>query len=329
MNKIITHSRQEDKYSPYINAIWEVIGIFMSKSNVSYQNIEEYLELLDLDLLSDTPRVFLIEDKKREVASDKEKYFSLKSKVLLKLGKYKECIELCQRALSEIKVFHHDNDIWLRYREGIANFKLGKMDVAERIIYEILPYKEHWILYATLFAINKEKKENQKALKNASMAFLIKGEHKHKIKLYENISDLLFEMGLEKESYYHLLLIRDIKEENGWNISSTFQKKMNTRIKVEEEINNKELLRRLEDFWYEYRFEGETLHSGKIKTILKNKKAGFIEDNLKRSYFFRMTAIKDRKNVEIGAKVKFYTKQSYDRVKEVISTEAIEIRVIA
>ena len=65
---------------------------------------------------------------------------------------------------------------------------------------------------------------------------------------------------------------------------------MNTRIKVEDEIN-KELPRRLEDFGMNTGLKGNvTFRQNKNNT--KNKR---VEDNLKRSYFFRMTAIKIEK----------------------------------
>jgi tetratricopeptide (TPR) repeat protein len=325
VDTVINFSKQ-DKYSPFVRTIWKVADYYNSKINAPYDRIDHYISLLNAELLSDEPNKVLADGREREIESNMEKWYSLKGKALLTLGRYEECIKISTEAMTKLKVFHHNNNVWFQYREAICYLELNRLDKAEEIILKQLQYLEHWSLNDVLFTIYRRKNDFDKALKYASMAALSNGEHKHKVQLYEGIADFLKENGMQKEGYCHLLLVKTVREENGWKLSSTLLDKLEGY--KEEEVDKKTLVRLLEKFWRENKLRGEKIFKGEVSNILPNGKAGFIKDMEGSSFYFRMSSIRGR-NVKVvrGTKVSFYIKKSFDKVKGAVSNEAIEISI--
>lgn len=315
---------ENNEYTPYRYSLWKAVDYLESKASINYEKINYYISLLSPNILSAEPKKLMKDNKEMKLASEREKWYSIKSKALLKNGQYEECIRISQEALRTFKELHHDNNIWFNYRIAVSKIELGDLDRAEEILVNLLKEKEQWFLYESMFKIYIKKNDFDKALKFAASAALSFGEHKHKLKLYEEISDFISQKGMEKEAYYHLLLIKKVREENDWKISNEFLAKLYKYN--EEELNKTSLIRYLEAFWRQYKFKGETKLKGVINKILPNGKAGFIQGENGQRYYFRMNSICNRKmSVEEGKEVTFYTKESFDRVKHRVSMEAIEI----
>lgn len=320
---ILKHTVQET-YSPFERTVWKVIKYLESKSEIKYEEINSYIDLLNPDLLSSEPKKVIKDSREMKIASDKEKWYSTKSKALMKLGKYEECIKISQEALLTFRDYHHNNDIWFNYKIAISKIELGNFDEAEEILLKLLRVKEHWVLYESLFTIYKKKEDVDKVLKYASKAALTSGEHKHKMNLYQEFSDFLKEQGMTKESYYHLLLIKKIREENSWKISNSLIRNINdSNIEEPDEIK---LMQYLDNFWREYKLRGEEKYIGTIDKILPNGKSGFIKDKNGNSYYFKRNSLRSRKEeLKEGLSVTFYIKEGYDKVKKIVSNEAVEI----
>lgn len=317
----------QDKYSPYTLAVWKAVDNLFSKNNIDYNRIDYYISKLDVNLLDMEPKLIEADGKRRELASDKEKWYVKKGKALFSLGKYEECIEILREALKNISKTHNDNDLWFLYRIALCYMALNELDTAEDIINKCLKLKEHWCLYEKLFEIYSKEGDLDKAFKYASTAALSIGEHKHKIGLYEKFAVLLKENNKHKEAYYHLFLCKKIREENGWKLDSKLVQMLNEY--EEEEIEYKNLIKDLSKFWREAKLKGEKIYKGIIDKILPNNKAGFIKGEDNNSYYFRMISIiNGRKNLNIGGNVSFYTKESYDKSKNRVSQEAVEITIL-
>ena len=111
----------------------------------------DYLRRLDPDLLSDEEKKVNLRGRDQVIASDREHWYALMSRVLIKEEKYDECIKLCRMALGIFPELHHDNDIWFSYRIGLCELRQGQIEDARQRFEELLKYKQHWIVYRGLF----------------------------------------------------------------------------------------------------------------------------------------------------------------------------------
>lgn len=87
--KAITElTTQDDKYSPYTITCFRVIDYLYGKPNYSIDKISEWLDKLDPDKLSEEVKIMnSLDEKERELASDKEKWYKIKSDILFEKRK--------------------------------------------------------------------------------------------------------------------------------------------------------------------------------------------------------------------------------------------------
>ena len=106
------------------------------------RKIEHWLSKLNPEYLSKVPNSFEHEERGHiETASDLEKYFANRSKALLKLTEYESCKEVAQKGLSEIDVFHTNNDLWFKMRIALCEEHLGNLEKSEELFKQLLHSK--------------------------------------------------------------------------------------------------------------------------------------------------------------------------------------------
>ena len=67
----------------------------------------DYLRRLDPDLLSDEEKKVNLRGRDQVIASDREHWYALMSRVLIKEEKYDDCMRLCRMALGIFPELHH------------------------------------------------------------------------------------------------------------------------------------------------------------------------------------------------------------------------------
>lgn len=322
VDSIIKYSEQRP-YTPYEISLWKTISYFKTKPGSYTEQIDKYLSLLNPYILSGSPKQINLQGKIREIESDREKWYSLKSNILIQKKDFKGCIDICNEALNTISKLHHDNDIWFRYRIATSEFKLGKDEEAEKQLIKILAKKEHWIIYSGLFDIYRNQGKAEYALKAACKAMLDPGEYKSKVNLLENISDFLLPIpGMNEASYWHILLAKSLRVENNWKVTPDLNKKVE-HFNLQT-INTKDLIHKLLNFWETNRNKGDTLYEGIIETLLPNKKDGFIKCSDGNSYYFKGNSV-NYKNYSVNQKVSFFLKDGFDRKKQRATKQAYSI----
>lgn len=327
INKIaefITKITKQDLYSSYEVTVYKMIKMYKKANN--FNEIDKWLNKLDVSLLSDKPYKYVRDGNTTfEGASRKEEWFTMKCKVLLKQKKYSECIELCDRALSEIVDFHYDYDIWLKADKVNCYGMLGKEDKAIKILDELLVTKRHWTLYKLAFNLNRQLKDYNNALLYAYTAALTTDPPKVKVNLYFEIAEVLQSIGNNEYALKHYMLCKKIKEENKGKVSSILKAKINylkTEIYVDEKID---LLRELKEFWINEKIKFIPRYDGNIKSLFPNGKAGFIQ-SLNGTYYFTIGSIlKDRSKLSISKDVSFSLVDSFDKKKGIKTKEATDI----
>ena len=76
------------------------------------------------------------------------------------------------------------------------------------------------------------------------------------------------------------------------------------------------------------KFKNKTQYSGRVKNILTNRNAGFIESVNGKSYYFQIREFNGRRNeLSEGIKVTFYLEDGFDRKKNRIVKNAVKVTV--
>lgn len=322
VDSIIRYSEQRP-FTPYEISLWKAISYYKSKPGSYTEQIDEYLSLLNPYDLSSLPKQVNVQGKDREIESDREKWYSLKSSTLIQKKDYKSCISICNEALNSIVKLHHDNDVWFRYRIATSEFKLGNDERAAEQFNRILTTKEHWIIYSGLFDIYRKQGKSESALKMACKAMLAPGEYKSKVNLLENISEFLLQVsGMNEVAYWHILLAKSLRVENNWKVTPELNKKVASfQFKT---IDTRKMIDNLLIFWKKNRNKGEILYEGSIENLLPNKKDGFIKCSDGNSYYFRGNTV-NYKNYVCGQRVTFYLRDGFDKKKQRTAKQAYDI----
>jgi hypothetical protein len=308
-----------------------ILKIVDSYSDVSFnaQKVKDWLSKLNVDFLSTKTYNKTTPKGEIEMAADYEKYHSLMSKALFKLGEFKACLELGQHALSTIKNFHFNNDLWFKMRIALSEEKLGNHEESERILVELLESKEggdKWFLYRDIAEIYFEQKEFEKAWKYAVDSAFYGNEPHFLINLYLLQARILFKLQRTEKIELLACLVASIIKEQGWKIKSEHEKLVQFyHINMNELKPTLTYFKDAQKFWQEERYKGKELVSGKILSIIHNGKSGQIvdENGIKYKFFKKFVLDKVRDLNEFkGSKVTFYPMKSKSNF---LSAEFIKI----
>jgi len=280
-------SKQKDLHEnqefpcPLTISVFQLVDAY-SENIFNARKVNDLLDILDPDYLSIKPRFIATEERGEiEIASDKEKYFSLKSKALLKLGEYSDCIEICDVALNTFDRFHYNNDLWLKMRQGICHDKLGDSELGESILSELLNTKagsDKWFIYRDIAEIYYEQANFEKAWQYAVNAAYYGNEPQYMINLYLLQTRLLYKLNRKEEGELLAKLMFAIIKENGWNIKSEFSKLFAFyNLKSDEIKGINEYLISAKEFWNQERYQDIKRENGEIIWIHNDGKKGKIK----------------------------------------------------
>lgn len=304
-------------YSYTINCI---IRFLKNKTKYMTVNVLAWLDKIDVDGLSGTPIVY--QSNNREGMSEKERYFSLKSKVLLNLREYEKCISVCDKGLNDLSVFHYENDIWFEARKAKCFIALNRFEEALALLKKIILVKDHWSFFDDISKIYMSKNSINDALIYLCRALITNDKPEMKVNLYERMGILLEILREDQMALKHYLISRKIRKEQEWNLSDTLDNNISELVSKLNDDGNCEMYV-LRNYWNKKLIELLGEKRGRISNIIANGNAGFIKAN-DNSYYFKMSSILGNRNLfKTGIEVRFCTVDSYDRAKSQYSKEAI------
>jgi len=323
--------KEKDFPCIYTITVFKILDYLSDKAIFNPDKIIYWTGKLNPDFLEATP--FTIKDsegKERELAPQKELYFALRSKALLKKGLFQECIDLSNIALNVLQKFHYDNDIWFKAKIANAIFHLGNSEEALNLFNEILKTKNEWFLQKEVAEIYLKNNQIDEALKISVNAALNFGEPDKKMNLYKLIADILKSQNKLIEAKKHIEFIISIRKLNNWHFDNELQQIAN-EYKIDPnslpELSKQHL--ELKKIWENLKFGNQTLLKGAIKSILPNGKSGFIETDNKKSYYFQFKSFFGRKElIKQDLKVSFYLEEGFDKSKNKKTMNAINIKRI-
>ena len=317
-------SRQE-AYSPY--ALAGLVLEDIDHAPYGQANLMgAYLRRLDPDQLPDQEKTVTLKGRERVIASDRERWYSLMSRILVKEEKYDDCITLCQQALNYFPQLHHDNDIWFSYRIALCQLRQGQVAEGRQRLENLLKYKQHWILYRGLFFASQAEGDSAAMRRYGASAFLAGGEFKGKVNFLVQFAQALENMGgYEKMAYYHYLLARDVRQDQHWKVKAELIAKVDSYAFPEP--NRRDLMDGLHQFWMAGKHAGQTCHKGRIERILPGGKAGFLKDREGSQYYFRTSSLY-RVRPQEGERVTFYVEDFFETGKEKPAHRAVDIEPV-
>ena len=326
---ILSHST-DSKYSPKVwVATVAADAVFKNRLsvNTNYELGNKYLSVIDPLTLDLTEREANVDGRIRKIESDREKWYRQKTKSLVELKLYEECLSYIDDAFQNVDHFHNNCNHWLNYRKALCLFALGDLDGAEKITKDILGRFEHWCFYELLFNIAVARGNTEEAIRYGAIGALVDREHKLRVSFYENYAEFLLHNGYPREAALHYKLVEQIRFEEGWK-----------GIRLPEDfsypedvwsLDKKDVIRELLPFWRQEKERGIEFYEGTIDRILPNGKSGFIRGDNGSSYYFNVRDFTKRVNeLQEGARVRYTLEERLDKSKNVMKPNAVQISFI-
>lgn len=255
-------------------------------------------------------------EKEIELASERENYYMLKSKLYYSSGEYENCIQICEKALNTINGFHYGNDVWLGRRIALCLKCKDNINEAVKRLEVLLNKKKEWFLMKEIAELYEILKQRDNSLKFAIDALLKNGYSSYKVKLIDFLIDITqYDDKFNTLNQNLIILQYLIRSENKWKITikptiSTTENSLEVYEKIVKICKNIFLLD-----------EPEIIKTtGTITRILHEGKSGdgFITDKNGRSIYFRFLSAKiNAKDIIRGLSVEVKAKLTERNGKKV------------
>jgi hypothetical protein len=301
--KLLFSKNSKFSYTIISNILREGIKLAKETKNNNFSN--KFCNLFDRNKLSTEENIFNIQGKKIIQASDKERWYSFKSKVLFELKSFEECFEISQEILNSMNKFHNNNELWFARRMALSKKELGDIQSAIIELEKIYKKKQEWFIQKEIAELYFENREIEKAFKNSILAVNSKAPIEFKIGLIFLLGKILKQKNENLLAYKHFVLVKNIREEKGWKITEKLENEINS-FDFDKKFETKNLIKELQNYWSSYLPKKELL-KGTITKILHNNERGidgFIKSN-KDYYFIIPKYFKISDKIAINKKVEF------------------------
>lgn len=294
-----------------LSCLFSIAKYEKAKNNPNWNLINDFCDCFPIETLSEDLRVIQItkfdSKKEIEIASDKESWFSIKSKALYSICEYEYCIKISDDALNHFSRFHYSNDTWLKRNKALSNKALGNVDVALEELLLVLNRKNEWFIQKEISEIYFQKQEFDQALEYAIKGMNNIGKFEFKIELIFLIGKILKETNKNELSIKHFLLSYYIRKSEGWKISNFLDTEINS-IDIDSYGTFNEIKKYLKSYWNNSLNTDSVTYTGVIEKLLNDNdrgKDGFINSNQEKYYFSIPNKISITKKVNLGVNVKF------------------------
>ncbi len=317
-------SENAKEHNLKVRVIFQFVKYEKSGNSPSWETINELLDYLDPEKLDNTPQVLVIKNgpkagRQIELATDRENWYSYKTKALIEIEHYLDCIKVCEHALKVIEKFHYDNDIWIKRRIAISKLKLGEKQEGLNLLYQVLLNKKEWFVFKEYAEELFKNGEVEKALKYAVDAALMKGDYILRLDLFRLLSEILTQKGEAEIAKKHLVAEFLLRVEKKWRVPEYLFPIQKELAEVSPLPTAKSVIEELKKYWQSF------LQSGNIKKIMHDKRLGWIKVD-KKEYFFRFSVVEGAvAKLKENDPVKFSASPSYNKNKGGIEEDAIYV----
>ena len=302
--------------------IFEEIGDWQAILNLAQKSRAQDFDLKEEKIAGENGRTITL-------MSQREKWYLKVTKALEKKEDFGNLLRQCDSGLQDFP-----RNVWLRRRRAFARFHLGQAPRALTELQEILLTKKEWFIFLDMARIHLKSKAYQQALKYAVEGCLAgknlpKPENRWEIYFITGV--ILSHSGQTEMASRHIEFASALREQKEWKTPAELQDWL-TRLHLTP-VGTIDLVKRhseLIQFWNSYRDTNLPTQTGVIKTLLKNNISGFIRTDTNCDLYFRIKSWQgDIKSCVVGARVQFNVLESFDRIKNRPSQEAVNLKLIA
>lgn len=264
----------------------------------------------------------------RELASRRERYYSLLTHALERLSRWQECLDVSSKAMTDCGVLHHDNDVWFARRIALAKQNLGRPKEAVEDLQRLAERKQAWFLHADIASAAWDAGDGDTAFKHVLHALVAPQDIGYKLDAVRLIASVLWQRGEKEHGRRHIQLCIAVRAMKSWNPSSVLNAMAaDWQIPPANEPANV-LQRELENLWKCWFDDLMPRQVGTITKVLANGHAGFIQSADHQDFYFDSRDWKARRPAMVeGARVTFATRQGFDRKRQRPTSVACDIRV--
>jgi tetratricopeptide (TPR) repeat protein len=264
-----------------------------------------------------------------ELASQLENYYALRSKALLELGRYEECLILCSEALEKLDKFHYDNDVWFQRRMAQCQLHTGKITESEGLMNAVLTKKRDWFLSFETAEICLKLNKREEAIRHALQAILAWGDVDKKVRLLDFLA-CNFGEELTEIAPLCTRLEYKIRVENGWRTGDALLVRMQRIGGAEVTSDSVSSLTASLKSQAQSKLETSAVYlKGRLKSMLSTGMGGFIETSDGISYYFKTSDYRGRKEeLTPGMNLRFQPGKGFDRKKNRESDIALKVERI-
>lgn len=207
--------KQEDlNTSPvcvYTRCVFRLLKFY--KKSGDWDIVLYWLDKLDPELLSET------QDKSGDMIfpSNKEEYYSLKSKALLECDEFKGCIQISYKALTSFADFANNGDVWHKFRIAKALRELDEPQKAITFLEDVANDFDYWYVFKEFAEDYYMLDDMDLALEYAVKAILADGPVNMKVNLYLLVFNICRQTDADL-ALLHAKLFLAIKLETGTEI---------------------------------------------------------------------------------------------------------------
>ena len=219
--EIVTDTiRQEDmSRSPvcvYTRCVFKLLKFYKKAEDWDY--VMYWLDKLNPEFLSTKQG----ESADITYPSNREEYYSLKSKALLELEEYEECIEVSKKALDIFDDFAINGDTWHRFRIAKSLRQLDEPRQALEYLEDVVRVNDSWYVLKEFAEDYCMLEDYDNALKYAGEAIAASGPVRMKVNVFYLVFKIL--KGTDKDlAAKHAKMVLAIKLENGTDVSEDIE----------------------------------------------------------------------------------------------------------
>lgn len=267
--------------------------------------------------------------RKNELASDREEWYSWKSKALLQTGQWQACVALCTAAESAIGKWHYSNHIWFARRKAAALSRLGIMDEAKAILEKLVLQKKDWFLVQDLAELESDP---HKALLLCTEAALMPGDTEKMIRLFFTMAGLYNACAEPEAARQSALLCLSIRHHHDWPVPSDLEDFLLKSGGYSNTIEPPDYyLKPLQLRWKKEMEQHQPACTGSIYRLLPNGQSGFIKPDGKGGgelYFSTRDWQGKPPKIHTGMRVGYRKTLAWDKAKNRESEKAIHLHLL-
>lgn len=292
----------------------------LAKNSKNWAVLNEWITLINPDTL----------EQENEGWSQAERWYYYRVEALINLGSEEQAISLIIENSDKIT----RKGLYFERLKAKAYIQLGDYENADASYKKAMSFSRNvdwWLLQEYGMLLRQQNK------KEDALSYMIKAATSSpmftskKVTLYSNIAELFIDQNNDDHAYVHLLLAKNIREENGWGLND-----INDKLKILnlshnlESISRKDLEQKCKNIWNDLTPQSsysqpQKRMRGKIVSLYDDKTFCFIETTEKESFFC------NKRDLPAGSKsgqiVEFSLKSSFDKKKNKESFSATNIRL--